>query len=1654
MVDTDTKVDTPSDSSRTMAVKKNFAGPFHYVPTEQNPADLATRGIPFSAIPNTWFEGPQWLSMPEAEWPQIQCASFPDEEETQTDVEEINLAVVQTEPISTVIDPTRVQHWRMLKNVTKHVLRFLNIKLRGTHPFPKVSQTGLYSASDDRAAELLLIRHAQLRNPPELKEQQRWSMAATSEGVLRCFTRMELNEERPMLANPIFLPPNDPATELIVMHGHRKLKHQPVSHLVLHLRQQFFIPRSRQTVKRIVDSCCKVCHVWDAKPAAIPPMEPLPKQRMRRSRAFEHIGLDYMGPRMVKTGRVAKKVGAVAVLKGGQDEKIWIMLATCMATRAVYLDCIRDLSAKTFLNALRRLIADLGTPSLVVSDNAPQFALADATLKEVWRQTITDPEVTAYFATNGITWRYITAYNPREGGFYERLNAMVKRCLKRAVGRRILDNDEMQTFIREVAAILNARPLVAADDDLNSYVAVRPIDFVVPYAEIGLPSEDDNSEDWLPPSASNAEKMAQRFRRSLNMLDKFWEEFFPLYLAELRETLNPNHRNPRSTSTSALRTGQLVLLEEDGVARGQWKLARITELHHTRAGAVKTVSLKLKTGNVVKRAVDWIYPLEVGDLQELPEPNTATEICCMAIEPCDEPSPYPQFEPDDVGWYCSICYNWHPSVHYNCNHEGTLHWVDNTVEIEQNSPPETPNAALQPTPIPPIPAHAHSDDQFELTDEWPEVEQNTDCPSNNTKLTCRKRRWSTGMLLTAFLILLPSASAQIECDGNRIRLEAPTSWPSVQWQLCCYKECWEGDGPGQHLVKLTNVPMRYACRVRFWTPDDKKLTYTAETQCGTKTIPMPAAPPIQTDPSDIPSSNGKWHENLVNDIGTYLVLAVGTTTLIGVCVCITWCRHLQLNVSWICRPCHRLLCCFYAPIRAICSKCRRQPRHHNNQEYETHNPPERFPHYIPSPFRSSSAPAVLGLVILMVCAKESESAPSLLSSNRQSPIPHNQEYSEERMMKRMVPVGGGNLERQQARVKRFGNPVAKLNPDAQEDDRTKRLRRAQRFGLPEVEQELKGTYQRKRRKESPEEAPIPQKAASEPAPAKCPAGDECPHAETLKGVAETLKAVAAAILATVPTASTSKPTIVLLTIIAICCALPATTDATPLARSIVAKEETCTYNNGVLSCTVNYATALTLLPNQHASFVVRGPNAEIFGTISINLNEVRMDCLSETLTYTREFNASYQTKRRCPKVGSCSGSYCEEVQPETLIPELADANQHPGISSCLQGCEWGIGQCDCGLPTRSCIFLRKFALFSSPTVFEVFECSDWVPTIHLTINSSLDNLQEENLIALTPGVTTKLGHLQLTPLMISDSQLPIIQQRFFTNGANMAMLKNLHLSMTCASEEHAHQGQCEISEDICKCHRTAGNTKAECNCTDQLWSQWLRHPSIQLPHPSHSYILNNSGRSVYAVLQRSPIQLHLVIEEMQLGLLYTKASCELKPVRLNGCVNCPEKAHLEYECSASDGKHLAQVQCDEVASFFAQCDQSGLTKTVAIGLNEANVNVSCQIECPAGKSQFNLSGQLRRVLARPIAIHTWRQAVDKQDVNHDDGISSFANGVVRKAKELVERAKKFVQWFSDIESMVIFLVVAITFYALYKVTSLIKQYTPAAATEKLIEKIA
>lgn len=50
--------------------------------------------------------------------------------------------------------------------------------------------------------------------------------------------------------------------------------------------------------------------------------------------------------------------------------KVYIALFSCCVTRALYLDLVEDLSATTFLRCLRKLTAKMGTPTLIVSDNA------------------------------------------------------------------------------------------------------------------------------------------------------------------------------------------------------------------------------------------------------------------------------------------------------------------------------------------------------------------------------------------------------------------------------------------------------------------------------------------------------------------------------------------------------------------------------------------------------------------------------------------------------------------------------------------------------------------------------------------------------------------------------------------------------------------------------------------------------------------------------------------------------------------------------------------------------------------------------------------------------------------------------------------------------------------------------------------------------------------------------------------------------------------------------------------------------------------------------------------------------------------------------------------------------------------------------------
>ena len=59
-----------------------------------------------------------------------------------------------------------------------------------------------------------------------------------------------------------------------------------------------------------------------------------------------------------------------------------------------------------------------------------------------------------------------------------------------------------------------------------------------------------------------------------------------------------------------IRNGDLVLVSEDRVARGQWSPARVEDTHTGRDGLVRSVTLRTSSGSLTRRPVQRLHLFE------------------------------------------------------------------------------------------------------------------------------------------------------------------------------------------------------------------------------------------------------------------------------------------------------------------------------------------------------------------------------------------------------------------------------------------------------------------------------------------------------------------------------------------------------------------------------------------------------------------------------------------------------------------------------------------------------------------------------------------------------------------------------------------------------------------------------------------------------------------------------------------------------------------------------------------------------------------------------------------------------------------------------------------------------------------------------------
>ena len=389
---------------------------WRHVPTDVNPADVGSRGaMPEEfVVKPTWLTGPEFLRGPEVNWP----PDISDFQAQDPDPEIVHkFWVNRTSVVSTVYHRlinetaalTRRTGWlhRYARSVLRSSNKQLNLKLS---PSCELSGRELM-ACELQEASTALVKCAQSDSfSLELNSFKCEGIVARSSplyklspfvddhGVLRVGGRMQKSDLTDHAKYPIVLHHKHRLTRLIVWHFHLK-HHSRVDALLADLRAAGYWPiKGRVTVKKIIDSCF-VCRKLFATPC-MPFMAPLPRDRVKGfDPPFTCTGLDYFGPITVKIGR--------------KTIKRWVLLLTCMATRAVHLEVVHSMDNSSLLMAIQRFIDRRGKPAMMRSDNGKSFVSSSKVVERT--RILGDDRLTRGLTDKGIDCVFNPPHAPHFG---------------------------------------------------------------------------------------------------------------------------------------------------------------------------------------------------------------------------------------------------------------------------------------------------------------------------------------------------------------------------------------------------------------------------------------------------------------------------------------------------------------------------------------------------------------------------------------------------------------------------------------------------------------------------------------------------------------------------------------------------------------------------------------------------------------------------------------------------------------------------------------------------------------------------------------------------------------------------------------------------------------------------------------------------------------------------------------------------------------------------------------------------------------------------------------------------------------------------------------------------------------------------------------
>ena len=112
----------------------------------------------------------------------------------------------------------------------------------------------------------------------------------------------------------------------------------------------------------------------------------------------------------------------------------------------------------------------------------------------------------------------------------------------------------------------------------------------------------------------NANHLLELWKKGQNYLNKYWDSWLHEYLPSLRERYNILMKNIKGEVDRSPSIGEVVIIKEDGLPRGRWKVGKIIKLVKSEIdGLERAAKIQYPSGRISCRPVRLLFPLEYSE---------------------------------------------------------------------------------------------------------------------------------------------------------------------------------------------------------------------------------------------------------------------------------------------------------------------------------------------------------------------------------------------------------------------------------------------------------------------------------------------------------------------------------------------------------------------------------------------------------------------------------------------------------------------------------------------------------------------------------------------------------------------------------------------------------------------------------------------------------------------------------------------------------------------------------------------------------------------------------------------------------------------------------------------------------------------------------